>query len=358
MGFSIRVLCAAKLHRNQLERHLELFEYIPEVERVTVVRRQPLPGRLSKLKNESFNPGPLPIEMLRLFRGVERVCHSESVDWFLGFNPVPWGSLGAAAARRAGAKVCLSLIGMDFLQIQKRLGYPFLLSLRAADAVTVTGNSMKLRLEELGVEGRRIFVLPHSVDLVRFGPSMETPVFDVLAVGQLIERKRLDVLIDALALLKSRGVVLRAGILGKGPLEQELFRRAASKGVAQQVEFLGYRDHVEEVLRQARIFCLPSEWEGVPFALMEAMATGLVPVMTRVGTIEDWIVPGKTGYLTPVGDVAALARALEHAAGSEGEMIRQRLRESRERLGLKAGVDVWRQIFGLEVEVLPLPDTR
>ena len=49
------VLCAAKLHANQLERHLELFEYLPEVERVIVVREAPLSSRLSKLENKTFS---------------------------------------------------------------------------------------------------------------------------------------------------------------------------------------------------------------------------------------------------------------------------------------------------------------
>jgi len=347
MSRSVSILCAAKLHKNQLERHLELFEFIPEVSEVLVVRREPLGSRLDKLHDRGFQAGSLGVELLRMGHQVRSLCRHHAVDWVIGFNPVPWGSVALAAAKSSGVRSCLSLIGMDFLQIQRLWGWPFLQAVRSADAVTVTGERMKTRLVELGVFPERLHVLPHSVDVARFSVTGEPKRWDVVATGQLIRRKRLDVLIDAVAILRERGQLVRVGILGRGPLEAELKERAKQKHVDDLVEFLGFRNDVERVLQQAQVFCLPSAWEGVPFALMEAMACGLVPVMTRVGTIEDWVRPGENGLLVEVGDAPGLAEALCRALSPSGEQLREQVLAEREGLSFSHGAAVWRTILEL-----------
>src|SRR5690606_9756035 len=152
----LSVLCAAKLHANQLERHLELFEVLDEVERIFVVRREPLPTRLSKLENRTFPRGTRAAEAVRLIRTIDRCVREERVDWIVGFNPVPWGSLALLPAKAHGVPVCLSLIGMDYLQLQKIWGRPFLEAVRRADAITVTGQAMTDGLVARGVDRERI----------------------------------------------------------------------------------------------------------------------------------------------------------------------------------------------------------
>lgn len=346
----LTVLIAAKLHANQLERHLELFEYIEEVERVLVVRNAPAGERLSKVENHGLASGSRPLEGLRMVTRIRDLVRSEKVDWVIGFNPVPWGSLALLAARSLSVPTCLSLIGMDFLQIQQTWGFPFRQAVKHAEAVTVTGERMVKGLVSLGVDSNKIRVLPHSVDLSRFEPREGGKIYDVLSVGQLIERKRMDVIIRAVAIAKSRGREVRVAILGRGPLEETLRKQAASADVADLVDFLGYRDDVEAVLGFARTFCLASEWEGVPFAMMEAMSAGLVPVVTDVGTIGDWIRNGENGCIVPVGDAEALARTWENLLkndGAELERLRTCLLRERERLGFVAGTAVWRDVLGL-----------
>lgn len=350
MARELTLLCAAKLHANQLERHLELFEYLPEVKRVIVVRHAPVPERLSKVENRVFGEGGRPLSAARMFMKVRQVAAQEKADWVLGFNPVPWGSIASLAAKSLGVPSCLSLIGLDFLQVQKAWGRPFLEAVRRADAVTVTGRGMVEGLAQLGVSRERMRVLPHSVDTARFKPSELKGKWDIVSVGQLISRKRMDVLIDALSLLKQRGHSLRAGILGKGPLESELKQRAREKGVEDLVDFLGYRDDVERVLAEARVLCLASEWEGVPFAMMEAMSAGLVPVVTDVGTIADWVSDGENGRIVPVGDPAFLSQALEELFANEGAQLlrlRAQILAERNRLSFEQGAQVWREILAL-----------
>jgi glycosyltransferase involved in cell wall biosynthesis len=275
----------------------------------------------------------------------------ERVDWVLGFNPVPWGSLALLGAAGTQARVALSMIGRDALQVKKLWAAPFREALRRADAVTVTGDKMGREIAKFGVRPERVHVLPHSVDLARFRPSAASdpaPAFDVISVGQLIRRKRMDVLITAVALSRDQGAPVRLAILGRGPEKASLERLARQLGVEGLVTFLEYRDDVEVALRSARAFALVSEWEGVPFALMEAMATGLVPIVTDVGTISDWVRSGENGLIVPVRHAPAVARAFISLFYENLELrasLERRLLEERERLSIESGVRVWESIF-------------
>lgn len=350
MTTDLTVLCAAKLHKNQLERHLELFEHIAEVKKVIVVRHAPAGEGFSKVQNRCFRPGSVPGQALRMGQTIRSVLVQERVDLVVGFNPVPWGSVATTAGRSCGVPVCMSLIGKDFLQVQKWWGRPFLEAIRRAQVVTVTGRSMVSGLIDLGVEAERIHVLAHSVDTRRFSPKNFERKFDVISVGQLIERKRMDRLIEAIAILAEEGRRLRLAILGKGPLRESLEALATRRGIGDLVTFFEYRNDVETLLRQAPVFCLASEWEGVPFALMEAMSVGLVPVVTDVGTIADWVQHGNNGFLVHSGDAVALAGRLRDLfENDEGELTRLRhtVLEERNRLSFLEGARTWRKILGL-----------
>jgi glycosyltransferase involved in cell wall biosynthesis len=210
---------------------------------------------------------------------------------------------------------------------------------------------MRTGLAERGVDPNKIFVLPHSVDVTRFRPKGGVPKYDLISIGQLIERKRMDVLIDALGIVARRGHRLRLGIVGRGNQEQSLREQVARLGLSEQVDFLGYRNDVEEVVRDARVFCLASAWEGVPFAMMEAMASGLVPVVTDVGTITDWVRDGENGRIVPVGNAAALADVLHELFVTEPETLERlatSVRDAQRELGFEQGAAVWRQVLELD----------
>lgn len=348
MASGLTILCAARLHKNQLERHLELLQYVPEVARVIVVRHEPTGVQFSKVENRNFSSGSRPLHALRMARTIRSTISRERVDRVVGFNPVPWGAVAYGAASGTGIPRIMSLIGRDFLQIQSWWGRGFLEVIRGAEGVTVTGQKMVEGLVQLGVERSRIWVLPHSVDTTRFIPRTAPPDYDIVAVGQLIPRKRMDVLIDAVALLADRGLRLRTGILGDGPLAEALRAQVQRKNIGDLVTFLEYRDDVETVLRSSKLFCLASEWEGLPFALMEAMSVGLVPVVTDVGTINDWVHDGLNGAVVPVGDATALADRIQRLlSNNETEYHRcaQRLLAQRDRLSFLEGARVWREVL-------------
>ena len=343
----LTILCAAKLAPNQLERHLEPLNRLEAVGRILVVRHEALPERLDKLENLPFSDGGTVRNAVRMFQSVSTLLDREKVDWVLGFNPVPWGSIAGAAAIRKGVNLLLGFIGRDFKQIMTPLGAPLWPVVRRATVITVTGERMRQGLVGRGIEGARIRTLPHFVDTERFKPSASELDFDVVSVGQLIERKRMDVLIDAVALLRDRGLFVRVGIAGEGPLRSALEARIVDRKVGDRVELLGFRQDVEAVLRRGRVFALVSAWEGVPFALVEALCVGLVPVVTDVGTIVDLIQENENGHFVPVGDAAALAAVLERVLTdpSHRERLRKAALAAREVLSLEQGVVFWRRLL-------------
>jgi glycosyltransferase involved in cell wall biosynthesis len=344
----MKLLCTAKLPAHQLERHLLLFEKWDAVEEIIVVRQEPLPPNLKKVRNVSFPPGPVALSALRMLREAELVLRHERVDFTVGFNPVPWGSVSFAAALLRGVPACLSFIGLDYKRAMHPLAAPALRALNAARLVTVTGERMRRGLIERGVHPEKIRILPHAVDTDRFRPGDGEPDYDVVSVGHLIRRKRMDVLIDAVAELKARGVEVRAAIVGEGEERPRLEAQIAARGVEGLVTLLGFRHDVESVLRRARVFALVSEWEGVPFAMIEAVCSGLVPIVTDVGTIADWVEHDVSGHIVPVGDAGALSRSIERLVRdrSHYDELRARAIQARETLSLEAGVAFWRSALG------------
>jgi glycosyltransferase involved in cell wall biosynthesis len=340
----MRLLCTAKLPANLLERYLLPLTLYDAVEEIVVVRQEPLPPNLPKLRNVTFPKGNVALDALRMLREAELVMRHEQIDFTLGFNPVPWGAVSFAAGVVHGVRACVSFIGLDFKRAMHPLAAPALRGLNHAHLVTVTGERMRRGLTERGVNPEKIRILPHAVDTARFHPGDAEPDLDLISVGHLIPRKRMDVVVDAVAELKERGIHVRTGILGEGPERPALEAQIKARGVEGLVTLLGFRHDVESVLRRARIFALVSDWEGVPFAMIEALCTGLVPIVTDVGTIADWIEHEQNGHIVPVGNARALADSVQRLLqdSSHYAELKQKSLAVRQSLSLEAGVAFWR----------------
>lgn len=142
----------------------------------------------------------------------------------------------------------------------------------------------------------------------RLGIEPEVPVIGT--VGNFTAKKDHAVLLAAAARLVGEHPDLRLVLVGSGPLEADLRARAQALGLGHVALFAGSRGDVYSVLPAFDLFTLSSRFEGLPIALLEAMASGICPVATRVGGIPEVIGDGTCGLLVPPGDAAALAQAL------------------------------------------------
>lgn len=204
---------------------------------------------------------------------------------------------------------------------------------RTTSGFVVLGERMRrYYADEIGVSARRLRVIPNGVAVLpdstpdRRRAARESlglgEGFLVATVGRLAQEKNYPMLIEAFATATRHDPAARLVFVGDGPERADLGRRAEELGIAERVRFLGWRTDVAELLAAFDVFAMSSLSEGLPMAMLEAMSAGLAVVSTRVGDIPDVLVDGRTGRLTPPGDVAALAAALgalrEDAAARAG----------------------------------------
>lgn len=147
----------------------------------------------------------------------------------------------------------------------------------------------------------------------------EANAADVLFVGELRKLKGVDVLIEAIALLRSRGNTLRAVIVGDGPDKEAFIALAKARGLDTQVSFKGAMP-ARRAFAKGRLLVVPSRAESLPYIVLEAAAAGMPVIATKVGGIPEIFGP-EAGALLPPGNAAALAEAIHArlAAGGNGK---------------------------------------
>lgn len=133
-------------------------------------------------------------------------------------------------------------------------------------------------------------------------------------VANLRPPKGYPELLRAARTVVSRRLPVRFIAVGRGEEEPELHRLHRELDLGDRFRFLGYRDDAVDVLAGCDLFVLPSRYEGVPVAVLEALAMGLPVVATPVGTVPDVVTDGVEGRLVAPGDPAALATAIEEVA--------------------------------------------
>ncbi|MEJ2750694.1 MAG: glycosyltransferase family 4 protein, partial [Anaerolineae bacterium] len=188
-------------------------------------------------------------------------------------------------------------------------------SFRRATAVVVTTTTMRQTVsQQYGIDLEKIHVIPNYVDTDTFRPLPEitSKRGRICYVGRLIPLKNLDLLIQAVAAVPGTSLTL----VGNGEQQPELERLAQHLGAP--VIFAGRISNIElpQLLNQASIFVLPSQYEGHPKALIEAMACGLAVVGSDVEGIRDVIQPEQTGLLV-APTVPELTAALNRLMADE-----------------------------------------
>ena len=213
--------------------------------------------------------------------------------------------------------------------------------------VTETDYSEKFLQERFPERADRIHRVYNGLNLGEFGHanfSSDPPL--IVAIGRLIAKKGFANLIRACALLVERERSFRCEIFGEGPLEKELCAQIEDLGLRERIQLPGPKPQHElrACLAAASVFVLPSvpEAEGgmdnLPTVIMEAMATGLPVVSTRIGGIPEMIIENETGFLVQPEDVMALAGAIEKVTND---------RRLGQRFG-QAGYERAQQLFSIE----------
>lgn len=271
-------------------------------------------------------------ELVRFFlaarRPADHLARAWKPDVTLAHFSVPAGELARGLWRRHGVRYAVVLHGSDVPGYQPaRFGwvYPLLRPVvrrvwQEARQVIAVGDGLAGMAHLTWPEGA-IQVIANGVDTDAFlgGKPGETAdgTVRLLVVAQLIERKGLGVLFEALGRLGS-GVRWQLGICGAGPCEAAFRQQVARLDLGERVQFHGLVAHGElaAMLCRTDLFVLPSLQEGLPLALLEAMAAGVPVIATAVGGIPTVVKHDQNGLLVNPGDADGLALAIGELAGS------------------------------------------
>jgi glycosyltransferase involved in cell wall biosynthesis len=246
-------------------------------------------------------------------------------DCVVSYWAHPDGQTAVRAAGEAGVPSAVMVGGSDVLLLARKAGgrrAKIISVLRAADAVIAVSNHMRDQLVEYGTPAEKVHVVYRGVDgdlfspgdtaasRARLGVPAEGKV--LVAIGNLVPVKGLDVLLNAAGQLRGRGVPFRLYLLGEGASRGALEAQAASLGLTDVVTFVGAvaQRHLPDWYRAADLTVLSSHSEGIPNVLRESMACGTPFVATRVGGIHE-IADDPANRLVPPADPAALAEAIE-----------------------------------------------
>lgn len=288
-----------------------------------------------------------PLALAAAVRAVRRVARTARATVLHAHWVVPSGAVAAAAG--AAAPLVVSLHGSDVFVAERHAAIrpAARFAFGRAGWITACSEDLRARAVRLGAERGRSEVVPYGVDVARFRPDADArarlrrrhgmapdaPV--VFAAGRLVRKKGFEYLIDAVAALKPRRPAPRLVLAGGGDLDAELRGRAAARGIADRVTWLGTvaQSDVAGWLAAADVAAVPSvrddagNVDGLPNVVLEALASATPVVATPAGGIAAVAIDGETALVVPERDPAALASAIDELLGNP---------ELRERVGRAA----------------------
>lgn len=201
----------------------------------------------------------------------------------------------------------------------------------ASCLVAVSGGIRRRAVYAEGISPQRVTVIHNGIEPPSFktqpthaGNKMRDELqvtcggHLVLAVGRLAEPKGHIYLLQAVPHILARFPKAIFAIAGDGPLREALHEEAHKLGIERTMRFLGTRSDVTELQSAADVFVLPSISEGLPLALLEAMAMGLPVVATELEELDNVVVNGVTGFLVPTENPDSLAKTIIHLLENKG----------------------------------------
>jgi glycosyltransferase involved in cell wall biosynthesis len=204
--------------------------------------------------------------------------------------------------------------------------------LRAPLALIVNSSAAGDNARALGRK-EPVHVLPNVIDLATFDAASTAkprPANDplvVFGVGTFVPQKRFDIFLRVIAAARGEGARVRGVLAGDGPERAALEALATSLGLGSDaISFVGRRNDIPALLRDADVFMLTSDHEGFPNVVLEAMAASLPVLCTATGDARAIVDQGATGYVTELGDAAGLTEHL--IALSRAGDARRRLGEA------------------------------
>jgi glycosyltransferase involved in cell wall biosynthesis len=281
------------------------------------------------------------IEHVSAARTLTDIARSEGVGVIHTQGPLAADFYAARAARAASVPFVVTRPSMieDYLMpFLKRSAYAAVDTLvlqSAAAVVAVSEDGRRRLLAKRALLDAEVLLIRNGVDVERYRPREDararllsevglpgdTPTFGM--VGQLTDDKGWDVFLEAVLQIKRSRPRVAAFIVGDGPRRTEIKLSIAHTDLKGTVFMLGLREDVAEILPALDVVLHTSRREGLPVAVIEAMACGRAVVASDAGGTAELVENGVSGFIVPIGDVLASAERLSVLLGDAG--LRERM---------------------------------
>jgi len=291
--FDVSVLCLRKLG-----------SLVPEVERLGIKVNM-----IPQKRNTDYIA----------FMKVARMLRQERIQVIHTHNTQPFVD-GTLAAMLSGVRTIVHTDhARDFPDKRRYMLAERLMSHFAYKVVGVSDHTSKNLIQYLKIPARKIITIPNGIDGSRFADEIDKPAKrqelgipgdgPIIGVGvRLDQQKGLTYLLQAMPMIVRQVPGTTLVIAGEGPIEYELKCQAAEMGLTGSVKWIGPRLDIPDLLKLFDLYVLPSNWEGLPVCLIEAMAAGCPIVTTDVGGVRTAIQSGYNGILLAPKDPQGLAK--------------------------------------------------
>ncbi len=258
--------------------------------------------------------GPRILRIALLFFVALYEGYRNDYDAVASISLVPYGIYALALKALYGYPAHLGIIGIDLdYHAHQWYGAGPRWAFRRFDAVSVPGPSHAEALSRTGVSDERIEILTNAIDTETYRPVEDgaDADYEFVWVGRFSEEKDPVRFVRALADLDSPGREFQAVMVGDGPLRPAVSAEIRAYGLKNRVDLTGWVDDPVAYYRRSEVFVLTSSRDALPLVMIEAMATGLAPVVPSVGSIPDIVTDGHNGVVVSNRDPTTFAEAMK-----------------------------------------------
>jgi glycosyltransferase involved in cell wall biosynthesis len=270
---------------------------------------------LNRVRYHRFSPGIIP--------DIYRIIKKERIH-IVRTHKYRANLYGRIAGWLANAPVIIASLHIDYGNKDEYFGRKMAnrMLARITDTIIAVSDSVKndsVRYDR--IDPSRIIVIHNGVDTLAFNPegtfrdiskdlSIEKEDMVIGCVGRIVHSKGLSYLLEALPEILHRYRSVKLLIVGDGSLKEDLREQARRLRILDRVIFAGRRRDIPDILSRMNVFVIPSIKEGLPNAILEAMAMGKPVVATNVGGIPEVVQHGVSGLIVPPRDVERIARSV------------------------------------------------
>lgn len=221
--------------------------------------------------------------------------------------------------------------------------------------ISISGNTSKVLINQVGISESQIKLILNGINIDKFyinNRENREEVKSLIAVGRLTEQKGYENLLESFYYLKNllekeNHNIPMLNIVGDGELKYVLINKCNELGIDENVNFLGVRKDINQLLMESDIYLMASKWEGLSISLIEASISGIPIVATNVGSNEEVVVNGKSGFLVESGENEKFAECIYRLIKEKNlrEKFSIRLKDNIEKFNISETAQTYEELY-------------